>query len=126
MHTVTALSNLGSVQIRINDIIASKEDMLALDMKAVQQIDYIDNPGVRYGEGIAYVVNIIVKQPVSGFDIGADLTNTLTTINGDETVYGKFNYGKSEFGVSYSMDYQDFKGTEREELATYELESGKT
>ena len=126
MHTVTALSNLGSVQIRINDIIASKEDMLALDMKAVQHIDYIDNPGVRYGEGIAYVVNIIVKQPVSGYDIGADLTNTLTTINGDETAYGKFNYGKSEFGVSYSMDYQDFKGTEREEQATYELESGKT
>jgi hypothetical protein len=78
MHTVTALSNLGSVQVRINDIVASKEDLLSLDMKAVKQVDYIDNPGVRYGEGIAYVVNIIVKRPVSGYDIGADLTNTLT------------------------------------------------
>ena len=104
MHTVTALSNL--------------------DMKAVQHIDYIDNPGVRYGEGIAYVINIIVKKPVSGYDIGADLTNTLTTVNGDETVYGKFNYGKSEFGVNYSLGYQNFKGTEYEEKASYELESG--
>ena len=68
MHTVTALSNLGSVQVRINDIVASKEDLLSLDMKAVKQVDYIDNPGVRYGEGIAYVVNIIVKRPVSGYD----------------------------------------------------------
>ena len=125
MHTVTALSNLGSVQIRINDIVASKEDLLALDMKAVQHIDYIDNPGVRYGEGIAYVVNIIVKKPVSGYDIGADLTNTLTAVNGDETVFGKFNYGKSEFGVNYSLDYQNFRGTEYEERATYELESGE-
>ena len=66
MHTITALSNIGSVQVRINDIVASKEDLLALDMKAVKHIDYIDNPGVRYGEGIAYVVNIIVKKPVSG------------------------------------------------------------
>ena len=125
MHTITALSNLGNVQVRINGIMASKEDLLALDMKAVQHIDYIDNPGVRYGEGIAYVVNIIVKKPVSGYDIGADLTNTLTAVNGDETVYGKFNYGKSEFGVNYSLDYQNFKGTGYEEQATYELEAGE-
>ena len=108
MHTVTALSNLGSVQVRINDMVASKEDLLSLDMKAVQHIDY----------------NIIVKKPVSGYDIGADLTNTLTAVNGDETVYGKFNYGKSEFEVNYSLGYQNFKGTEYEEKASYELESG--
>ena len=125
MHTITALSNIGSVQVRINDIVASKEDLLALDMKAVKHIDYIDNPGVRYGEGIAYVVNIIVKKPVSGYDIGADLTNTLTAVNGDETVFGKFNYGKSEIGVNYSLGYQNFKGTEYEEQAAYELESGQ-
>ena len=95
MHTVTAPTNLGDVQVRINNVIASKKDLLVLDIKAVEQIDYIDNPGVRYGEGVAYVVNIIVKYPVSGYDIGADLTNTLTTINGDETVFGKFNLGKS-------------------------------
>ena len=39
MHTITALSNLGSVQVRINNIVASKEDLLALDIKAVQHID---------------------------------------------------------------------------------------
>ncbi len=125
MHTITALSSLGSVQVRINDIVASKEDLLALDTKAVQHIDYIDNPGVRYGEDIAYVVNIIVKKPISGYDIGADLTNTLTAVNGDETVFGKFNYGKSEFGVNYSLGYQNLKGTEHEEQTTYVLESGK-
>lgn len=125
MHTITALSNLGSVQVRINDIVASKEDLLALDMKVVQRIDYIDNPGVRYGEGIAYVVNIIIKKPVSGYDIGADLTNTLTAVNDDGIVFGKFNYAKSEFGVNYSLGYQNFKGTRHEEQATYELESGE-
>lgn len=124
MHTVTALSNHGSVQVRINNIVASKEDLLALDMKAVQHIDFIDNPGVRYGEGVAYVVNIIVKHPVSGYDLGADLTNTLSTVNGDETIHGKFNFGKSEFGVAYGLSYRNFKGTEYKEQATYELESG--
>ena len=76
MHTITALSNTGSVQVRINDIAASKDDLLALDMKAVKHIDYIDNPGVRYGKGEAYVVNIIVKRPVSGYDIVPDMSDT--------------------------------------------------
>ena len=43
MHTVTALTNLGSVQVRINNVVASKEDLLSLDMKAVQQIDIHKN-----------------------------------------------------------------------------------
>ncbi len=111
MHSITALSNLGGVQVRINDIMASKEDLLSLDMKAVKHIDYIDNPGIRYGEGVAYVINIVVKHPVSGYDIGADLTNTLTTTNGDETVYGKYNFGKSELAAAYSLYYRKFKGS---------------
>ncbi|MBR5654752.1 MAG: hypothetical protein IKX22_11815 [Prevotella sp.] len=123
-HSITALSNLGNVQVRINDIVASKEDLLALNMRDVEYIDYIDNPGVRYGEGIACVINIMVKKTVSGYDIGADLTNTFTAINGNETLYGKFNHGKSEFGATYSLDYSNFKGMEYEEQATYELEAG--
>ncbi len=125
MHTITALSNQGGVQVRINDVIATKEDLLALDMKAVQHIDYIDNPGVRYGEGIGYVLNIKVKHATGGYDIGADMSNTLTTINGEETVYGKFNRGKSELGVSYSLDYGNFKGMKYDEKATYEMEPGE-
>ena len=123
-HTITALSNLGGVQVRINDIVATKEDLMTLNIMTVEHIDYIDNPGVRYGEGIAYVINIVAKKTISGYDIGADFTNTLTAVNGDETVYGKFNHGKSEFGITYSLDYRNFKGTEYEEQATYELESG--
>ena len=125
MHTIAALSNSGSVQIRINDMVASQQDLLSLDVKAVQRIEYLDNPGLRYGEGIAYVVNIIVKKPVSGYMVGADLTNTLTTVNGDETIFGKVNHGKSEFGLSYSLDYHNFKGLQNDEQATYKLESGE-
>jgi len=126
MQTITPLSNQGTVQVRINDMVASKEDLLALDMKAVELIEYIDNPGVRYGEENAYVINIKVKKPVSGYDLGVDLTNTLTTVNGHETVYGKMNHGKSEFGLTYRLDYQNFKGTEYDEHTTYDLESGET
>ena len=109
MHTITALSNTGSVQVRINDMIASQEDLLSLDVRTVERVEYLDNPGVRYGEGIACVVNFMVKKPVSGYVVGSDLTNTLTTVNGNENVYGKVNSGKSELGASYSLKYQKGK-----------------
>lgn len=124
MHTITALSNLGSVQVRINDIVATQEDMLSINLKNVKRVEYIDNPGVRYGEGIAYVINFVIKQSTSGYVIGANLTNTLTTINGKESVYGKLNDGKSEFGFNYSMNYRNFKGMRYDELSTYQMESG--
>ena len=124
MHTITPLSNLGGVQVRINDIAASQEDLMALDVKAVRHIEYIDNPGVRYGEGTAYVINIVVKRATDGYVAGADLTNTLTTVNGTENLFAKYNRGNSELGISYTLDYQNFKGTELDERARYQMEDG--
>ena len=136
---------------RINDIIASREDLQTLDMQGIDHIEFIDNPGVRYGEGlrerqrvgasagmdasagmgeqssgmgVAYVINIKVKRPVSGYVVGTQLTNTLTTVNGNESLFGKINHGRSEFALSYDPDYHNFKGAEYDELAAYELESG--
>ena len=124
LNSITALTNLGSVQVRINDVIATREDLQTLDLKGVEHIEYIDNPGVRYGEDVAYIINIRIKKPISGYVIGSQLTNTLTAVNGNESLYAKVNRGRSEFGLSYSLDYQDFKGAEYDELSTYELESG--
>ncbi len=109
MNSITALTNLGTVQVRINDIIASKEDLQALDMKGVEHVEFIDNPGVRYGEGIAYVINFKVRKRVSGYVVGTQLTNTLTTVNGNESLYGKINRGRSELALSYGLDYHNFK-----------------
>ena len=124
MNSITALTNLGTVQVRINDIIASREDLQTLDMQGIDHIEFIDNAGVRYGEGIAYIINIKVKKPVSGYVVGTQLTNTLTTVNGNESLFGKLNYGRSEFALNYDLDYHNFKGADYDERADYELESG--
>ena len=124
MNSITALTNLGTVQVRINDIIASREDLQTLDMQGIDHIEFIDNPGVRYGEGVAYIIDIKVKKPVSGYVVGTQLTNTLTTVNGNESLFGKINHGRSEFALSYDFDYHNFKGAEYDEQASYEIESG--
>ena len=123
-HSITAIDGRGKVQLRINGIIVGKEEMLALDPKLINKIDYIDKPGVRYGEDVAYVINIITKRKDSGYTLGADVTPTLTSWQGDGTVYGKWNHKKSEFTVSYDYSGYKLNGTKVTELAEYTLNNG--
>ena len=123
-HSITAIDGRGSVQLRINGIIVGKEEMLALDPKFISKIDFIDNPGVRYGEDVAYVINIITKHNDTGHTLGANVTTTLTSWQGDGTVYGKWNHKKSEFTISYNYSGYKENGTKEIELAEYTLNNG--
>ena len=124
MRTVTPLMNGGSVQIRLNGTLASKEDLLSLDPKLVKNIDFIDNPGVRYGEGIGYVIDIRTKRNTTGYVLGADLSNAVTTLNGDNTVYAKVNHKHSELSLTYNFLYNDHRGLRSLETADYTLNNG--
>lgn len=124
MRTVTPLMNDGSVQIRLNGTLASKEDLLSLDPKLVKNIDFIDNPGVRYGEGIGYVIDIQIRRNTTGYVLGADLSNAVTTLNGDNTVYAKVNHKHSELSLTYNFLYNDHRGLRSLETADYTLNNG--
>lgn len=123
-HTVTAIDNRGSVQLRVNGIVVGKQEMLALNPKDIAKIDFINNPGVRYGESIAYVIDIVTRRSESGYTIGTDVTSALTTLQGDGSVYGKWNRGKSEWSLSYDVSGYKTKGEKSKQLAEYTLTDG--
>ena len=124
MRTITPLMNNGSVQLRLNGTLASKEDLLSLDPKLVKNIDFIDNPGVRYGDGIGYVIDIRTKRNTTGYVLGADLSNAVTTLNGDNTVYAKLNHKNSELALTFTSLYKDQRGFRSSEMADYTLNNG--
>lgn len=123
-HTISAIDNRGGVQLRINGIIVDKTEMTALDPKDILRIDFIDKPGVRYGESLAYVINIITRRNDSGYSVGTDITSAITTIQGDGMVYGKWNKGKSEWSVSYDINGGKSKGSNILQNANYTLTDG--
>ena len=123
-HSITAIDNRGGVQIRINGIVVGKPDMLALNPKDISKIDFINNPGVRYGDGIAYVINIVTRRNGTGYTVGMDLTSALTTLQGDDMVYGKWNKGKSELSFSYDVSGYKTKGEKSRQSADYTLTDG--
>lgn len=123
-HTISAIDNRGGVQLRINGIIVDKTEMTALDPKDILRIDFIDKPGVRYGESLAYVINIITRRNDSGYSVGTDITSAITTIQGDGMAYGKWNKGKSEWSVSYDINGGKSKGSKILQTANYTLNDG--
>lgn len=123
-HTITALNNLGSVQLQLNGAKASKTEIISLDPKTILRIHFIDNPGLRYGEDIAYVINIVTQRTQMGYSLGTDLTNAVTTYSGHNTVYTNITRQNSEWGLNYDFGYQDARGGQSEELADYLLNNG--
>lgn len=120
-HTITALDARGLVQLRINGILASKQEMLALKPEAIRKIDFIDNPGVRYGDDVAYVINIITRREDNGYTLLLDATPTLTSSNGSGMAFGKYIHKKSALSVSYDYNGCRLKGNGMNEVADYTL-----
>lgn len=125
-QNLSAIDGRGNIQLRINGIIVGREEMLALSPESISRIDFVDNPGVRYGEGIAYVINILTRRADSGYTVGIDLTQAMTAKLGNDLIYGKWNAGKSELSLSYNFGYKDFKGNRTDETAHYRLTDGST
>ena len=123
-HSITAIDNRGSVQLRVNGIVVGKQEMLALNPKDIAKINFINNPGVRYGESIAYVIDIVTRRSESGYTIGTDITSALTTLQGDGSVYGKWNHGKSEWSLSYDVSGYKNKGEKSKQLSQHTLTDG--
>ena len=122
--SITAPATMGDVQVRINDVIATSNDLLSLDLSSVQRVEYIDHPGMRYGTDLGFVVNIITRRAMSGYVLGTRISQSVTALMNRDFLYGKYNTGKSELGIDYNLAYSDLKGTRNEETTDYLLSDG--
>ena len=71
---VAANSLVGAVQVRINDVEASAADIQSLQPTEVEKVEFIDRPGVRYGEDVGIVINIVTRRVATGYMAGASAT----------------------------------------------------
>jgi hypothetical protein len=105
-NTISTQSPKG-IQIRINDVKSTAEDLLSIPPNSIVRIEYIDMPGIRYGD-VSEVINIITRQNQGGGVVGTSLRHALTTIYGNDNVYAKMNHKESEFGIAYNLTYGKF------------------
>lgn len=102
LGSVTAAGQ--TVQIRINGRQASIDQVRALLPETVKRVEWIDNPGLRYG-GANYVLNIIVANPTLGGSLQLYARPALNSAWGFYMADAKLNFGRSQFeiGTNYKL-----------------------
>lgn len=117
----------GDVQIRINDVKASMQDVLALQPDEVTKVEFINVPGLKYGDNnLDAVINYQVRRRYAGYVGGVStMQGTKAGFNNSDG-YFKYNVKKSEFSINYSFSYRSVEERSYESLGTYHLPTGET
>ena len=117
----------GEVQIRINDVKASMQDVLALQPDEVTKVEFINVPGLKYGDSnLDAVINYQVRRRYAGYVGGVStMQGTKAGFNNSDG-YFKYNVKKSEFSINYSFSYRSVEERSYESLGTYHLPTGET
>ena len=117
----------GDVQIRINDVKASMQDVLALQPDEVTKVKFINVPGLKYGDSnLDAVINYQVRRRYAGYVAGVStMQGTKAGFNNSDG-YFKYNVKKSEFSINYSFSYRSVEERSYESLGTYHLPTGET
>ena len=108
-----------AVQLRINGVQATHEEVVALRPEDVVRVEYHEQPGLRYG-GAAAVIDYIVKRKESGGNVSADLTNGVSPLGfGDYQLSGKYHQGKSTFTALMQWSRRDLEWNRENEETFY-------
>lgn len=87
-----------TVQVRINGRVSTIEQVKALLPETIKRVEWIDNPGLRYG-GANYVLNFIVTNPTVGGSLMVQAKPALNCGWGYYQANAKFNTGLSQWEV---------------------------
>ena len=125
-ETISAANSLmGNVQVRINDVESTTADIQSMQPKEVEKVELIDRPGVRYGENVGIVLNIITRKVTSGYVVGASGTLVPKADMVKGNAYTKNNSGNNELSLNYSGYYRHSNGMNEVEHTEYLMANNK-
>ncbi len=113
-----------SVPVYINDKKATRADLASLRPDEVLYVEHVTEPGPEYDTEAESVINIMVKRRYSGILGGFDTTNAVTTGNGNNFAYAKYNYKLSEFGLNYTYSYGKLRKRHTDRTDGYLFDDG--
>jgi len=110
----------GEVQKRINGIKASDTEVAALRAQDIVRVEFIENPGERYGStDLGAVINIIIRKRDAGGLVNIQATDSPHMLFGENNLSVKFNHSQSEWGLTYGLTDKGFNKIKRDLTETY-------
>lgn len=114
-----------SVQVRINGQVASIEQLRTLMPESIKRVEWIDNPGLRYGE-TKHVLNFIISNPTAGGSFQGQIRPALNEAWGNYLANVKFNTGYSQWEISASCKLTENIKIYRDYRETFTYPDGKS
>ncbi|WP_165041619.1 TonB-dependent receptor [Dysgonomonas sp. ZJ709] len=106
------ISGGGEVQLRINGVLAQINDIVSIRPEDIIRIEFHDDPGLRYGGGVAAVIDYITRRKESGGNIAVNLMNGISDVGFAEDHFSaKANHKKSEFTMNAFYNYRGIDWT---------------
>lgn len=97
------LAGRNNLSIRINGHQATETDLLSISSKDITRVEYISNPGARYGD-VDAVLDITVKRRETGYGMILNILQSPNRGWGNYTGNLKFNTGRSEWSLDYNSN----------------------
>ncbi len=114
-----------SVQLRINGRESSIDQVRALLPETIRRVEWIDNPGLRYG-GASHVLNFIVSNPTLGGSLMARARPALNAAWGEYMADMKLNSGRSQWEVGGNYKITNKIKTHRDYTETFTYPDGSS
>lgn len=122
MSNTVSSSDGEKVVLQVNGINSSPEEIQTLKPRQIKRIEYSDYTSIRYGDA-SKIINYVVTKDDKGGVVGMDLMNALDILAGGDLFFVKFNKGKSEYALNYTIAYQRINTNNRSRIGTYQFES---
>lgn len=98
----------GTTLFLINGIESSDMQIRSVQPNEVAKVEYYDIPPARWATRADQIVNIITRNPETGYVFGADATSAFNTGFVNTSFYGNYTKGKNDFGIEYSLQLRDY------------------
>lgn len=117
-------SNLGYVPLYINDKVATQDELQSLTMQSIVRIEYIDRPGMRYGDNAYGVIRIITRRVVAGQHIGGNEMTAVDRLMNNTSGYVTLHHNASTFSLNYGGTFNDFRNGRSIQETCYQMADG--
>ena len=101
----------------------SEQEFMSVRPEDIIRIEYIENPGLRYGN-VAAVLNYVTRRHESGGSVSFNVLQSLHRPFGNYNASFKANHKQSEWGFSYMGNEQKFRDIIRESEEYFYMEDG--
>lgn len=112
-----------AVQVRINGRKASVEQVRNLLPSTIKRVEWMENPGLRYG-GANTVLNFIVVNPTVGGAVMVYLMQAVNAAWGQDNASAKFNFGRSQLEIGGGIKYGNGLKVNRNYSETFTFPNG--